>query len=469
MHGENRANLVSHFKTPDVLKNSVLYIKGGDEECRYDTDFERLFRQESNFQYLFGVREPGCQGIIEIDTGKSTLFIPRLPEEYAIWMGRILTCDDFKQKYLVDEVRYVDEIPSIMKTIDPAVIYTLKGVNSDSGATAVEATFAGIENYRVDNGKMFVEIVECRVIKSAKELELMRYVNNISSAAHVQMMRTCKPGMKEYQLESLFKHDSYFKGGCREQSYTGICGCGPNSSTLHYGHAGAPNDRLIGEGDILLIDMGAEYHCYTSDITTSFPATGKFSDDQKAVYEAVLAARNACLAATKPGASWTDLHALSYRVLAEHLIRMGVLTGEPQELVDKDVVSLFMPHGLGHHMGLDTHDVGGYPKGSVRSTRPGFKSLRNVRDLKTGMVLTIEPGCYFIDMLMDQGLADPVKSKHINKDRLNQFRGFGGVRIEDDVIVTADGVDCMTVVPRTVAEVEAVMAGGEWKIAGQVI
>ena len=320
-------------------------------------------------------------------------------------MGKILGTDDFLGMYDVGNVMYVDELAEFMAGAAPGVVYTMRGKNDDSGNYAKEAAFDGIEGYRVDNGRLYPEVVECRVIKSAEEIKLMRHINHITSDAHMAVMARCKPGMKEFQLESLFQHWSYFRGGCRHSSYTNICGCGVNSAVLHYGHAGAPNQRTIEETDMSLMDMGGEYHCYTSDVTCSFPANGTFSPDQKAIYEAVLAAQFAVMDAMKPGVSYIDMHTLANRTICEHLSRatLGLLVGDIEALMDANMGAVFMPHGLGHLMGLDTHDVGGRPQAYVQSeavseenrallTKAGYKSLRMVRALEEGMVLTVEPG-----------------------------------------------------------------------------
>ena len=161
----------------------------------------------------------------------------------------------------------------------------------------------------------------------------------------------------EYQLESLFMHHTYTHGGCRHMAYTCICACGPNPAVLHYGHAGAPNARLLKEGDQALLDMGAEYHCYASDITCSFPISSDFTRDQILIHEAVLAAQVAVVGALKPGVAWPDMHRLAERTILENLKRGGVLAGDVDEMLAADLGATFMPHGLGHFIGLDTHDV----------------------------------------------------------------------------------------------------------------
>ncbi|KZC04075.1 Xaa-Pro dipeptidase [Dufourea novaeangliae] len=279
-----------------------------------------------------------------------------------------------------------------------------------------------------------------RVIKTPQEIEVLEYVVKISSDAHKAIMRTVKPGLAEFQAEAAFMHYVYSKGGCRHVSYTCICGSGHNASILHYGHAGAPNNRVIKDGDMCLFDMGGNYYGYAADITCSFPANGKFTEDQKMVYNAVLAARNAVMNAAKPDVVWTDMHLLANKTMLASLKDGGLLTGDVDDMIKAGLNEVFQPHGLGHLMGLDVHDVGGYLPGyPERSSAPGLRKLRTARALAAGMVLTIEPGCYFIDCLLDAALNNPDQSKFIVAEKLKRFRGWGGVRIEDDVLVTETG------------------------------
>ncbi|XP_064827302.1 xaa-Pro dipeptidase-like [Oncorhynchus masou masou] len=200
-----------------------------------------------------------------------------------------------------------------------------------------------------------------------------------------------------------------------------------------------------------------EYYCYSSDITCSFPINGKFTPDQKAIYEAVLKSSRAVMAAIKPEVKWTEMHRLADRVLQE-LVKIGILRGSVEDMLKVHMGSVFMPHGLGHLLGIDVHDVGGYPEGIERVNEPGLKSLGMGRLVQERMVLTVEPGIYFINHLLDQALANPAQSCFINNEVLTRFHRFGGVRIEDDIAVTASGMELLTCVPRTVEEIEAFMA-----------
>lgn len=458
---QNRQRLCDRLKASGkVSKGAFIVFQGGVAETRDDTDHEPLFRQESFFHWAFGVEEPDFFGVIEVDTGRTILFPPRLPEAYAVWMGRLLTEDDFQRLYSVEEVHFADQIVEVLRNKNPSVLLTLYGLNTDSGKYSKEAVFEGIGEFTVNNEILHPEITECRVFKSDLELQAIRYANKISSEAHIEVMKNVRPGMYEYQAESIFHHYCRYSGGLRMLSYTCICGSGHNGSVLHYGHAGAPNSKLIQNGDMCLFDMGGEYYCYASDITCSFPANGKFTADQKAIYEAVLASSRAVIAAVRPGVSWLNMHLLAERVLLEHLTRLGMLQGDIEEMMRVRLAAVFMPHGLGHFLGVDTHDCGGYPQGTARIDEPGLRSLRTTRTLEPRMVITIEPGCYFIDILLDRALADERHQQFLVPEVLRRFRGFGGVRIEDDIAVTDDGLELLTSVPRTVEEIERVMAEG---------
>ncbi|VDN09260.1 unnamed protein product [Dibothriocephalus latus] len=228
---------------------------------------------------------------------------------------------------------------------------------------------------------------------------------------------------------------------------------------MHYGHAGAPNERLIRDGDMCLFDMGGEYYCYCSDITCSYPVNGKFTADQRLIYEAVLSAVKAVLACLRPGVQWPAMHCLAERKILEALVAGGLLRGDVSAMLEAHLGAIFMPHGLGHLMGCDVHDVAGYTKNTpARPTHPGLRNLRTSRDLQANIVLTVEPGCYFIPLLLAEAAASPVQSQFLVMEELQRFQKFGGVRIEEDVLITETGCEVLSDVPRTVAEIESWMA-----------
>ncbi|KAJ1408142.1 Peptidase M24 [Sesbania bispinosa] len=461
LHVKNREKLLSslrqHLSESSRPLHGFVLLQGGEEQTRHDTDHIELFRQESYFAYLFGVKEPGFYGAIDVGTGDSILFAPRLPDEYAVWLGEIKPLSYFKEHYMVSKACFTDEIASFLQQnyqgSGKPLLFLLHGLNTDSNNFSKPAEF----QFDKDLTTLHPILTECRVIKSELEIALIQYANDISSEAHVeehlrvgftQVMSKAKVGMKEYQLESMFLHHTYMYGGCRHCSYTCICATGENSAVLHYGHAAAPNDKTLEDGGMALLDMGAEYHFYGSDITCSFPA--------------VLDAHNAVISAMKPGVSWVDMHTLAERVILESLKRGHIIVGDVDDMMATRLGAAFMPHGLGHFLGIDTHDPGGYLMGLERRKEPGLKSLRTIRQLQEGMVITVEPGCYFIDALLLPAMNNPETSKFLNQEVVNRFKDFGGVRIESDVLVTAAGCYNMTKCPREIREIEAVMAGAPW-------
>ena len=293
----------------------VALLQGGTSSMRYDTDVENIFRQESFFAYLFGALEPGLMGAVDLRTGMSLLFLPKQDEAYAAWTGTQRSRSHYRQRYGVDEVYYLDEMVRVFKEIQVPTLHVLNGVNGDSGGRARPATFEGISNFVVDEGLLYDALCECRVVKSEAEIELIAYTNKVCCAAHVAVMREMRPGMYEYESEARFLFECYRRGGMRSTAYTPIVASGRRAAQLHYGHAGAPNAGLMRDGEMVLLDLGCEYCCYGADITCTYPVNGRFTADQRGLYEAVLGAQRAVLAAIRPGVSMEAMHRLSERQL----------------------------------------------------------------------------------------------------------------------------------------------------------
>jgi Xaa-Pro aminopeptidase len=253
----------------------------------------------------------------------------------------------------------------------------------------------------------------------------MQRAADISAQAHVKAMQQCSVGMNEYQLEAVIQSHCMAEGA-RFQAYTPIVAAGKNACILHY----IDNNQAINEGDLILIDAGCELDNYASDITRTFPASGTFSDEQRAIYQLVLDANKACIEAVKPGCNWDSLHQLSVTILTEGLVELGLLSGEVEQLVESGAYRRFYMHRVGHWLGMDVHDVGSY------------RVDGQWRELAPGIVTTIEPGIYI------------APDDHSVEER---WRGIG-VRIEDDVLVTEDGAHVLTAaVPKEIDEIEALM------------
>jgi len=294
-----------------------------------------------------------------------------------------------------------------------------------------------LKKYKLDDKKLPGIMDTARSIKNKFEIELIRKVCAVSSESHNNLMKNSQPGLYEYQYEALFSQYTGFRG-CRHLGYPTIVGSGPNSAILHY----VDNNRIAGNNEFVLVDAGAEFLGYTADITRTFPANGVFTDDQKMIYNIVLSAQKRLISELKVGTVWNALTNNCFRYLMEGLKEHGFVIGTIEELLEKRIYRLFMPHGLGHYIGIDVHDTTIYP----------------LIPLVEGMIVTIEPGVYFNKVLIDETLNDPEKKPYVNEDLLKKFYNFGGVRIEDDILITKNGYEVLTFAKKEVDEIEQYMS-----------
>jgi Xaa-Pro dipeptidase len=414
---------------------------------RYDTDYEFPFRQESNFWYLTGVNEPDFHLVLDLKNQDYHLFAPNRDAQYAVWHGRVKTKDQLQDEYQPDHLHYEGKLPQVIKNIDPDKIYCLNQEQSEF-----------IEQFErelpIDLDTLEDALTHCRVFKTGWELDQMREAARVNNIAHRAVLNALEPGKYEHEMKAVFDYHQ-IKNGLTQDAYNGIFAAGKNSAILHY----VENNREIKDGDLFLIDAGFESNGYASDFTRTYPANGEFTDGQAEIYEAVLEAQEQVIGAAEPDVKMEELHILAARVMMQGLKDADIVSGSIDDLMEKDIFALFFPHGLGHFLGLDTHDVGGYPKGVERIDRPGIKYLRMRRTLQPGMVLTIEPGLYFVPALLKPALEDEEKSQFLNASKLNEMMDFGGVRIEDNIIVTDEGCENLTDVPKERIDIEKEMAG----------
>ena len=436
-----------------------MMFEGNDLIPVDSTDHDYPFKQESYFYYLFGVKEPAFYATINVETEKATLYYKPSPEIYKIWMT-VLSKEQYIKKYELDTF-VVDDLEGHIKSMNPSKIYVNLGVNSDSGTETQIPKFKWLENYKIDKEQMHTILANSRVFKSDQEIDLMRACCKACSEGHMKVMTEVKPGMIESQLNGFFCFDGLSKYNITHTSYDSIVASGRNSATLHY----IDNNKVIEKDDMILLDAGYSLQGYGSDITSCFPASGKFTKHQKEIYELVLNANQNVIRESKPGVAYSTMHLLAEKTMLIGLKNLGIVKGDIEEMIAKRVGYIFFPHGLGHLLGIDVHDVGGYlPNTPARSDKPGLKSLRNPRFLEKGMVLTVEPGCYFIDYLLEKGANDlKIDSSYVDKDKFNEYKHVGGVRIEDDILITENGNEVLTRVPRTVEEIEKFMATKEFK------
>lgn len=441
MNHLHRDKLFSLFEE----EQAVIYMKGAELMYRYDTDYEFPFRQESNFWYLTGVNEPDFHLILDLSSQEYHLFAPKRDAQYAVWHGRIKSMGQYREEYNPDHLHLDTELPAVLKELSPGTIYCL----NEEQAEFIEEFE---RNTPIDLDTLEEAITHCRVFKTDFELDQVREAARVNNIAHREVLKALKPGMYEYEIKAVFDYHQ-IHNGLMQDAYNGIFASGKNSAILHY----VENNEKIEDGDLFLIDAGFEYRGYASDYTRTYPANGSFTEKQAEVYEAVLAAQKEVIKASKPGIKMEELHIMAARTMMQGLLDVGLVTGSVDDLMDNDIFALFFPHGLGHFLGLDTHDVGGYPKGVGRIDRPGIKYLRTRRTLQPGMVLTIEPGLYFIPALLKPAFEDDTQSQFLNTSRLKEYFDFGGVRIEDNLIITDDGFENLTDVPKERKEIEKAM------------
>jgi Xaa-Pro dipeptidase len=314
-----------------------------------------------------------------------------------------------------------------------------------------EITFLGFEEK--DFALLKPAIETCRVVKSPYELALITFANEVSTAAHVAVMEAAKSATNERELEALFTKIC-MERGCREQAYHCIVASGTSAATLHY----VKNDAPLANKLNILLDAGAEASCYASDITRTFPINGKFTTESRAIYDIVLKMQLESISMLKAGILWDDVHAHAHRVAIDGLLKLGILKGNAIEIFTKRTSVAFFPHGLGHYLGMDTHDTGGNPNYS--DTDSMFRYLRVRGRLPARSVITVEPGIYFCRFIIEPYLQNEEQSKYIDADVLAKYWDVGGVRIEDNVLVTADGHQNLTPTPKNVEDVERLVQMG---------
>ena len=449
----NRENYIKNLKMrfPHLNENSVIILEGGRLAPKYDTDTNYYyFDQESNFYYLTGVREPNMLFVLDVQSGEGSLFYEQEDEDNKVWMV-VPSIEDIEKKY--DLKTYLrKDLDRFLQKRNMEVIYILDGVNENSDLPVHSAELNFIGDYAYLNKKInhdkYIYMVLCdtRRVKNEKEKKLLKYIAKISNDAHMALMKYMAVGLNERDTENFFLQylrDNYYT---KFMAYGCICASGANAATLHY----VLNNRDMEDGDIYLTDMGIRFLGYCSDISATFPVNGKFTEKQKKIYNIVLDSNQRVIKAMKPGITkYAELDKLSKIIILEGLQSIGILSKDytAEQMFNDGLARTFMPHSIGHFLGLDVHDVG------MRSIT--YKS--NVI-LENGNFITVEPGIYFIDFLMDEAEASPILSKYIIKEELEKYRGFGGVRIEDDVMIGEDSVESyQTDLPRSVEKIEEFM------------
>lgn len=398
----------------------------------------------------------GCNLVVNVDAEEIILFVPRVDPLYEIWMT-VLSAEQFSAKYEL-KTQFNDELEAFIKDFNPSTVYLNAGVNSDSQLSPALPDEKYYKGFNANREDLNLILSEARVFKSEAEIDILRWATIAACNSHIEVLQRTEPGMLEYHVENIFVHHGRMRYlSHRVGPYSSICGCGPGAATLHY----PDNDKLLKDGLFMLTDQGHRLHGYCSDITVSWPVNGKFTKKQADIYNIVLKANRDVMAAVKPGVNWLDMHKLAERTTIQGLLDLGIVKGDLEKLLDSRLGFIFQPHGLGHFYGLETHDVGGYLKGTPeRSSQLGLKNLRTARTLEAGMCVTIEPGLYFRNSLLHDANDLGIDLSCLNLDLIKEYmKEIEGTRIEDCCVVTANGVENLSaMLPRTVEEIEACMA-----------
>ncbi len=419
----------------DMEDNCIAIIPSAQEIIR-NNDVHYPFRQDSNFYYLSGFDEPSAVAVIipGREHGEYILFCRERDPKMELWNGYRAGPEGACEQFNADDAFPISDMDEILPGLIEGKnrVYYAMGRHTEFDAQVmgwINGIRANTRSGLTPPGE-FVDLDhllhDLRLYKSPAEIKVMKEAAEISSRAHQRAMQTCKPSMFEYQLEAEIMHE-FANAGARLAAYSTIVGGGANGCILHY----VDNRDELKNGDLVLIDAGCEMDYYAADITRTFPVNGKFTNEQKAIYQIVLDAQLAAIEAVQPGNHWDDPHNATVSTITQGLLNIGLLQGELQELINAEAYKAFYMHRAGHWLGMDVHDVGDYKVGG------------EWRVLEPGMVLTIEPGIYIaID----------------NMDVDECWRGIG-IRIEDNVVVTKKGHQVLTKnAPKTIKDIEALMA-----------
>ena len=420
-----------------MAPDSIAIVSAAPERTR-SRDTQHPYRQDSDFHYLTGFDEP--HAVLALipgrEHGESVLFCKERDPAKELWDGLLLGPDGAVSTLGMDDAFPISDIDDILPGLIEGRSRVYYSIGRDAAFDTRVMEWVNSIRSKVRNGARppgeFVALEhtlhDMRLFKSAAELKVMEQAAAISAEAHIRAMQRAHPGLREYQLEAELLH-CFMDHGARSPAYPSIVGSGGNACILHY----IENNGLLREGELVLIDAGCEYQGYAADITRTFPVTGKFSAEQKAVYEIVLAAQEAAIAAVKPENHWNQPHEAAVEVLCQGMLDLGLLQGSLEEVIEQGHYREYFMHRTGHWLGMDVHDVGDYKIGGAW------------RVLEPGMTLTVEPGLYI----------------NPHNDKVDErWRGIG-VRIEDDVVVTGKGRRILTGdVPKQIDDIEALMSDG---------
>lgn len=440
-----------------AIGSGILLFLGNDEVGMNYEDNTFHFRQDSTFLYYFGLSFAGLSAVINLDEDQEIIFGDELTIDHIVWMGTQPSVREKSERVGVTQTMPYSSIEEYLKKAKSKgqKIHYLPPYRAEHRLKLMHWL-----NEKPSEQEASVEfikgVVNQRIYKTDEEIIEIEKACNITSEMHLAAMKATQIGMKEYEIVAIMAEVAYGAGG--QLSFPTIATI--NGQTLHNHYHG----NTIKEGDMLLVDAGAETEMgYAGDMSSTIPAGRKFTQRQKDVYDIQVASHQASVAALRPGIPFSEVYELSAKIICEGMKSLGLMKGDMEEAVQLGAHAMFFPCGLGHMMGMDVHDMEnlgevwvGYD-GQPKSTQFGRKSLRLGRKLEPGFVLTIEPGIYFIPELMDKWRGEKQFLDFINYDKLEKYKDFGGIRNEEDFLITQDGAHRLgKKIPLTTQEVEAI-------------
>jgi Xaa-Pro aminopeptidase len=441
------------------FKSGLILILGNDESPMNYSGNTYAYRQDSTFLYYFGLDIPNMVGIIDIDENKEILFGYEYSLEDVVWMGPQPKLSELAEQIGIQSSDSIDKLKKYLKAkmskeIKIHFLPTYRGEQTLKLADLLDENPFRLKS-KVSK-KLIEAVVAQRSVKGEEEVAEIEYAMEIAYQMHTAATRMAKPGIIERDIAGTIEGIALSLGA--GLSFPAIVS--KNGQTLHNHYHG----NVLKEGDLLVCDAGAEslLH-YASDITRTIPVGGQFSYQQKEIYEIVLTAQKNAINMIKPGVKHVDVHLTAAKIIAAGLSQLGIMKGDLNAAVKAGAHALFFPHGLGHMMGLDVHDMEnlgeayvGYDDKTKRSDQFGLAYLRLAKELQPGFVFTCEPGIYFIPELIDQWKAKKKFKNFINYDKVEEYRNFGGIRIEDDILVTQNGYKVLgRPIPKEADDVEA--------------
>ena len=442
------------------VKSGLILLLGNEESSMNYTDNHYHFRQDSNFLYFLGLDQAGLAGIIDIDNNQTILFGNELTIDDIVWTGPQPALTELAAQVGIIKVKPKNAIAKYLKKArrKGQEIHFLPPYRPENKLKLSEWLGIQVKGLcSLVSIPLVKAVIELASIKTLEEIVEMEKAVNISRAMHIAAMEYAKPGMTEAEVTGKVHGIAVSGGG--NLSYPIILTV--NGQTLHNHYHG----NVLKKGQLVLGDFGAETAMhYAGDITRTFPVSNKFTTQQKEIYQIVLDANMQCINASNPGVPYKDVHLLAAKIKTEGLKALGIMKGDTEAAVKAGAHALFFPHGLGHMIGLDVHDMEdlgedlvGYNKTIKRSSQFGLRSLRLGKALETGHVITVEPGLYFIPELIDRWQSENKFTEFINYKKLKGYRNFGGIRIEDNVLITKKRQRVLgEPIPKTIKEVEAI-------------